>query len=94
MISLGSYLSAVSASWDDYDGEDLARLLSFEDSHYMSPKLQLEDPYSDVQRALDEPIDDIVSEHLRACFHVANSDFVSAYECQVTLGKSPLFTSY
>ncbi len=41
MISLGAYLSKVSAAWDDYDGDALARLVSFEDPHVMSPRLQV-----------------------------------------------------
>jgi len=52
----------------------------------------VEDPSTNVERILEEPIDDIVIEHLRACYHVAQADFVSAYECQVTLGM--YFTSF
>lgn len=41
MISMNGYLSQVYAAWDDYDGEALAKLVSFEDSHVLNPKLQV-----------------------------------------------------
>lgn len=49
-------------------------------------RTQLEDPSREVERALEyDFIDDIVTDHLRACHYVNGADFVSAYECQVTL---------
>lgn len=41
MISLGGYLTQVQNAWDDYDGDALAQLISFEDPHIMNPKLQV-----------------------------------------------------
>ena len=41
MISMNNYLDQVSSAWDDYDGDKLARLISFDDPHIMSPKLQV-----------------------------------------------------
>jgi len=38
---MGSYLSTVASAWDNYDGEELGQLISFEDSHVMSSKLQV-----------------------------------------------------
>ena len=35
MQSLTSYLGEVQDAWNDYDGETLARLLSFRDPHVM-----------------------------------------------------------
>ncbi len=95
MLSLNGYLGQVSSAWDDYDGDALARLLSFEDPHSMSPRLRAEeDPSREVERVLEEPIDDIVSDHLRACYQYANADFVAAYEHQVTLGKEISFLQF
>ena len=37
---------------------------------------------------LEEPIDDIVVDHLRAVYEAVNGKFVEAYESQVSLGKS------
>ena len=41
MLSMNGYLGQVSSAWEDYDGEKLARLISFDDAHIMSPKLQV-----------------------------------------------------
>ncbi len=49
---------------------------------------QVEDPSREVERALDEPIDDIVVDHLKACYYASNGQFAIAYEHQVSLGKS------
>ena len=88
MISLNSYLSEISSAWDDYDGDAIAPLISFEDKHVLNPKLQLEDPADQVERALDEPIDDIVTHHLKVVYAVANGQFVEAYDNQVSMGKN------
>ncbi len=82
MSSLGSYLSAVENAWNDYDGDTLARLLSFQDSHVKNSRLQLENPESEVEEVLDSPIDELVALHLRAAWAVAKRDYVEAYKCQ------------
>ena len=41
-MSVDNYLKAVADAWDDYDGESLATLLSFQDSHVTKSQLQLE----------------------------------------------------
>ncbi len=41
MISMGSYLNKVNTAWEDYDGDTLGTLISFDDPHIMSPKLQV-----------------------------------------------------
>ena len=38
MKSLTSYLGQVQDAWNDYDGEALAKLLSFRDPHVMVSK--------------------------------------------------------
>ena len=56
-------------AWNDYDGETLARLISFDDRHARNSKFHKDDDPSDaVERVLEEPIDDIVSDHLRAVY--------------------------
>lgn len=45
------------------------------------------DPTDAVERVLDEPIDDIVSDHLRACYEVAHGRYIEAYAHQVSLGE-------
>ena len=56
-------------AWNDYDGETLSRLISFDDRHARNSKFHKDDDPSDaVERVLEEPIDDIVSDHLRAVY--------------------------
>lgn len=86
MQSVSSYLGEVLDAWNDYDGEALARLLSFRDQHVMNPRLQLENPEREVEQVLDRQIDEIVASHLRCCWAVANKgDFKEAYSCQAAL---------
>ena len=82
MTSLNSYLSAVENAWNDYDGEVLASLLSFQDPHARNPRLQLENPENEVESVLESPIDELVALHLRAAWAVSRKDYVEAYKCQ------------
>jgi len=81
-ITLNSYLSKVSNAYEDYDGRSLSSLLSFQDSHITSSKLQLQEPESAVERMLEQPLDEVVAAHLRACWAWANSEFNEAFKCQ------------
>lgn len=84
MSSLTGYLAAVEQAWDDYDGDALARLVSLDDAHAKSAKiLAVDNPTSAVEDSLEEPIDDIVSDHLRAAKDAADGRFVEAYDSQV-----------
>jgi hypothetical protein len=81
-MTLNSYLSKVNNAYEDYDGKSLSSLLSFEDSHITSPKLQIQEPESAVERTLEQPLDEVVAAHLRACWAWANSEFNEAFKCQ------------
>eukprot|EP00088_Acartia_fossae_P047751 TRINITY_DN5185_c0_g1_i5.p1 TRINITY_DN5185_c0_g1~~TRINITY_DN5185_c0_g1_i5.p1 ORF type:complete len:409 (-),score=81.85 TRINITY_DN5185_c0_g1_i5:484-1683(-) len=81
-MTLNSYLSKICNAWEDYDGKNLANLLSFEDSHITSPKLQIQEPESAVERMLEQPLDEVVAAHIRACWAWANSEFSEAFKCQ------------
>ncbi len=35
------YLDQLAAAWEDYDGDVLGRLISFEDKHVRNPRLQV-----------------------------------------------------
>jgi len=86
MQTVTSYLSEVHDAWNDYDGEALARLLSFRDPHVMNPRIQLENPEREVEKVLEAQIDEIVAAHMRCCWAVAaKSDFKEAYSCQAAL---------
>ncbi|CAB4063737.1 SSH [Lepeophtheirus salmonis] len=43
-MNILTYLKKVEEAWNDYDGVEIARLISFRDSHVFNTKLQLEDP--------------------------------------------------
>ena len=98
-LSVNSYLSKVSQAWNAGEGEMLGDLLSFRDSHIANPKLQISDPEAQVERVLDQPLDEMVAAHLRACWAWGNSDMIEAYKCQVKLWLKleiahPLFTLF
>ncbi len=50
----------------------------------------MQDPSDDVERVLEEPLDDIVSDHLRAVYQVSRGRYLEAYQHQVSLGKNIL----
>ena len=81
-MSVHNYLRAVEEAWNDYDGDTLATLLSFQDSHATKHQLQLENPEADVERILDNPIDELVAAHLRGIWATSRRDYVEAYKCQ------------
>jgi len=81
-MSMNTYLSKVSKTYDNYDGDGLAVLLSFDDSHIANSRLQIQDPESQVERVLEQPLDEMVAAHIRACWAWANADFVEAFKCQ------------
>ena len=84
-MSVQNYLKAVENAWNDYDGESLATLLSFQDSHVAKSQLHLESPEDEVERILDNPIDELVAAHLRACWANAKKDYVESYRCQALI---------
>ena len=81
-VSINSYLSKVSQAWMAGEGDILAALVSFRDSHVANSKLQISDPEAQVERVLDPPLDEMVAAHLRACWAWGNSDMIEAYKCQ------------
>ena len=81
-ISMNLYLSKISNAWNQGDGEDLAALLSFRDSHVTNPRLQVPDPEAAVERVLDPPLDEMVAAHVRGCWARDTGDSLEAYKCQ------------
>ena len=57
--TINAYLGDVDSAWNDYNGEELAKLLSFRDIHVFNPRLQLENPESAVEKMLDPQIDEV-----------------------------------
>ena len=59
MQSINGYLGDVDNAWNDYNGEGLAKLLSFRDVHVVNPRIQLENPESAVEKVLGSQIDEV-----------------------------------
>jgi len=81
-VSLNGYLSRIASCYDNYDGDNLATLLSFDDSHISNSRLQVQEPENAVERILEPPLDEMTAAHLRACWAWAKSDFIEAFKCQ------------
>jgi len=81
-ISLNLYLSKVSNAWNAGEGDLLADLLSFRDSHVANSRLHVPDPESQVERILDPPLDEMVAAHIRGCWAWDSGDMMEAYKCQ------------
>ena len=87
-MSLSSYLGAIDQAWENYEGDEIAKLVSFQDSHVKNPKLQLEDPEEAVGNVLDNSIDELVAAHLRASWAIYKQrDYLEAYKCQSLTGN-------
>lgn len=41
VLEMDRYLDQLAAAWEDYDGDALGRLISFEDKHVRNPRLQV-----------------------------------------------------
>ena len=61
MQSINGYLGDIDNAWNDYNGEILAKLLSFRDVHVFNPRLQLENPEPSVEKVLGPQIDEVRS---------------------------------
>uniref|UniRef100_A0A0K2SYY5 PCI domain-containing protein 2 homolog n=3 Tax=Lepeophtheirus salmonis TaxID=72036 RepID=A0A0K2SYY5_LEPSM len=83
VMNILTYLKKVEEAWNDYDGVEIARLISFRDSHVFNTKLQLEDPEGTVDDSLDTAINELIAYHLRCCWSFfVKKDCLEAYRCQ------------
>ena len=87
-ISLNQFLSKIANAWDAGEGEELATLLSFRDSHVANARLQVAEPEAQVERVLDPPLDEMVAAHVRGCWAWSESDMLEAYKCQTMVVSS------
>lgn len=71
--SLPVYLAGVQRAWNAQDGALLASLVTLQGRHVSSPCLQLEMPDNMVERMLDQPIDEIVCNHLKVLYYLTCS---------------------
>lgn len=76
------YLQMMENAIASKDGTKAGDLVSFNDPHIASPRLQIENPENQCQRWFEPPWDEFVAAHLRCCWAVSNHDFIEAYGCQ------------
>lgn len=66
-------MNAVARTWHAQDGILMAQLLSLRDRHATNQQLQVEFPDNLVKRILDEPIDEILIEHIKVLYYLSRS---------------------
>ncbi|XP_022245399.1 PCI domain-containing protein 2-like [Limulus polyphemus] len=81
-FSVNQYLHQFDEAIQSARGYMAAELLSCSHPHIASPRLQLHDPESVVQRVICPPWDDVVIGHLKCISAVNNHDFIEAYKHQ------------
>lgn len=86
--SINQYFQTLDDALQDRDGLKSAELLSFQHPHIQNPRLQIQNPESQVQRIFDTPYDELVAAHLRCCWAVSNHDFIEAYGCQSVVAQA------
>ncbi|CAD7091646.1 unnamed protein product [Hermetia illucens] len=82
--TLNNYLNGVQRAWSGQDGQTVASFVSLSDKHIMNRNLYLQNPESAVERQLDQPIDEIVSAHLKVLYYLGCEPrgYMEAYKHQ------------
>ena len=90
MSSLYNYLQMILRHWENYDGKQIGRLLSLHDNHSQNRNLYLESPESAVERQMDAPLDEIVSNHIKVLYYLSLNPphYNDAYKNQSALVMS------
>lgn len=68
--NINSYLNCVQRAWSAQDGNLVATYISLRDKHISNRNLHIEIPEHIVERQLDQPIDEIVSAHLKVLYYL------------------------
>lgn len=71
--SITTYLNAVARTWHACDGEIVGQLVSLRDRHATNAQLQVEFPENMVERILDSPVDEIVTEHIKVLYYLSRT---------------------
>lgn len=69
-MNLHTYLSTVSRLWGNGDGNGVARFITLNGNHASNSSLHIEDPDLAVERAIEAPLDEVISEHIKVLFYV------------------------
>lgn len=70
--SLATYLNAVQRTWEAQDGHLVASFLSLRDRHATNRNLHVEYPDDLVEKILDQPIDEILSAHIKVLYYLSS----------------------
>lgn len=76
------YLHAVEKSWELQAGHALSELVSLKGNHINETKLYSSQYISMIENQLDQPMEEIVSSHLRVLRSLFNKDYNEAYKNQ------------
>jgi len=88
-MSAQSYLDQVGTALNDFNAEDVSRLLSFNDSHVSNTRLQIEYPEDICQRFIQiSHYDELFAAHLRGCWALAAQDYKQVFACQISAVQS------
>lgn len=68
--NIGAYLNAVQRAWHAQDGQLLANFVSLSDKHINSRVLHVEMPDNQVERIVQQPMDEIVCAHLKVLYYL------------------------
>ena len=84
-FSVNQYLQELNNTISRQDGSYFADLLGFKHPHIASKKLQLKDPGNIASSWFEAPLDEVISNHLRAVCSVCDNDYWEAYQSQVAV---------
>lgn len=84
-MSATQYMDDICTAVGNRDGEYWGRLTSHKDPHVASHKLQLADSHHITQNFFDPPLDEMISNHLRAVWAVSENDYYEAYLAHVNV---------
>lgn len=69
-MNLYTYLSTVSRLWNNGDGNGVSRFLTLQGNHVANQNLHVEDPEPIVRRSIEDPLDEVVTAHIRVLYHL------------------------
>lgn len=81
--NIGAYLNAVQRAFVAQDGQLLANYVSLSDRHINSRVLHVEMPDNQVERIVQQPMDEIVCAHLKVLYYLTRQRKASSSSFRV-----------
>jgi nuclear mRNA export protein PCID2/THP1 len=69
-MNLYNYLSTINRLWNNEDGVGVARFITLSGNHAKNPNLHTDKPDEPVSRAIEPPLDEVVSFHLKVLYNL------------------------